>query len=303
MYKQIEFPSLGVTLRGRLYIPDKYSRQHSIIIMAHGFTTTISGMTADRYAEKFHEAGFAVLLYDHCNFGMSDGHPRQELCFWIQARGYIDAIDFVSTIPTICKDNIVVWGASLSSRESFIVGVIDDRVKAIINLVPAYGDDFPIVISNEDAYSFAKKTILNNDIYKLPHTVSKPIPIVSSDQLGSPSALIEISAYRWFIEYGGRYGTNWKNYVSFLSIKQPENFHIGCLAVLIKAPVLMVIADNDEMSGASSDVAIKIYDTIDSQKKKVMINGGHFGLLHYPSTLFNQVSEIQIDFLKEHLRT
>ena len=49
--------------------------------MAHGFTTTINGMTADKYAERFREAHFAVLLYNHRSFGTSDGEPRQEINF------------------------------------------------------------------------------------------------------------------------------------------------------------------------------------------------------------------------------
>ncbi len=44
--------------------------------MAHGFTTTINGMTADKYAEEFREAGFAVALYDHRNLGISDSEPH-----------------------------------------------------------------------------------------------------------------------------------------------------------------------------------------------------------------------------------
>ncbi len=76
--------------------------------MAHGFTTTINGMIADKYAERFRESGFAVLLYDHRNFGISDGEPRQELNFWVQSRGYIDAIDFVITQPEIDTTKIAV---------------------------------------------------------------------------------------------------------------------------------------------------------------------------------------------------
>ncbi len=41
--------------------------------MAHGFTTTINRMAADKYAERNREAGFAVLLYDYRNLGISDG--------------------------------------------------------------------------------------------------------------------------------------------------------------------------------------------------------------------------------------
>ena len=41
--------------------------------------------------------GSRFCLYDHRNFGISDGEPRQQINKWIQARGYRDAIDFVST--------------------------------------------------------------------------------------------------------------------------------------------------------------------------------------------------------------
>jgi len=51
MYKMIEFQSEGATLRGRLYIPENKSENLAIVIMAHGYSATIEGMVADRYAE------------------------------------------------------------------------------------------------------------------------------------------------------------------------------------------------------------------------------------------------------------
>lgn len=301
MYREIAFESQGAVLRGRLYVPQAGSHKHPVVIMAHGFTTTINGMTADKYAERFRDAGYAVLLYDHRNFGLSDGEPRQEICYWIQARGYIDGIDFVITQPEIDTNRIAIWGASLSASEAFLVGSIDDRVQAIINMIPAYGNDFPTSDETNELYSFAKQTLLTDRILDLTHTVSKQMPIVSSDQLGTPSALTELTAYRWFIEYGGRYGTNWKNIVSFNRIKTPELFHIGQCATHLKAPILMVIATNDEMSGANNDVTDYVYQMITQPKQRFDIAGGHFGLLHYPSPLFDQSSLAQIEFLNEYL--
>jgi len=302
MYRNIEFKSQGAILRGKLYLPSNHTGKSPVIIMAHGFTTTINGMTADKYAERFREAGFAVLLYDHRNFGISDGEPRQEINFWVQSRGYIDGIDFVISQIWIDSTKIAVWGASLSAREAFLVGSVDERVKAIINLIPAYGDDSPSEDKDGKLYSFAKNTLLMDNIEDLPHTVTKQIPIVSSDQLGTPSALTEITAYRWFIEYGGRFGTNWENVVSFSNIETPELFHIGQCAPHIKAPILMVVAINDEMSGASPDVTRAIFDWIKQPKEWVDIEGGHFGLLHFPSELFDKSSKAQISFLNKHLK-
>lgn len=302
MFRNIEFKSQGAILRGRLFLPENKSKKNPVVIMAHGFTTTINGMTADKYAERFREEGFAVLLYDHRNFGISDGEPRQEINFWVQSRGYIDGIDFVITQPEIDTSKVAVWGASLSAREAFLVGSVDERVKAIINQIPAYGDNFPTIDTDGKLYSIAKETVLTERIKDLPHTVTGQMPIVSSDQLGTPSALSELTAYRWFIEYGGRYGTNWKNIVSFSNIKIPDLFHIGQCAQYLKAPILMVVATNDEMEGASNEVANEIFKMIEKPKKIVEIDGGHFGLLHYPSSIFDKSSQAQIDFLNKHFK-
>lgn len=302
MYRNIEFKSQGATLRGRLYLPDNKSKKSPVVIMAHGFTTTINGMTADKYAEKFRDAGFAALLYDHRNFGISDGEPRQEINFWVQSRGYIDGIDFAFTQSEIDTTKIAVWGASLSAREAFLVGSVDERIKAIINQIPAYGDNFPEEDKDSKLYSFAKETVLTERIMDLPHKVTEQMPIVSSDQLSTPSALSEITAYRWFIEYGGRYGTNWKNIVSFSNIEIPELFHIGQCALHLKGPILMVVATNDEMEGASNKVTSEVFKMIKQPKEFVEIDGGHFGLLHYPSSIFDKSSKAQIDFLIKYLK-
>ena len=102
-------------------------------------------------------------------------------------------------------------------------------------------------------------------IKDLPHTVTEQMPIVSPDRPGRPSALTELTAYRRFIEYGGRYGTHWKNVVSLLNIK---------------APILMVVVTKD----ARNNVTEAVYNMIEQFKEFVAINGGHFGLLYYPNS-------------------
>lgn len=302
MFKNIEFISQETILRGRLYTPRHSSKnKFPVVIMAHGFTTTIKGMTADKYAERFRDAGFAVVLYDHINLGISDGEPRQEINFWEQARGYIDAIDFVFSQPEINADKIAVWGASMSSREAFFVGTVDDRVKAVIMMIPALGEDIPKEDHDGSQYKFAKATLLHDNIKSLPHTKTERMTIVSADQINAPSVLSELTAYRWFIEYGGRFGTNWQNVVSYARVEVPKDFNLGQLAPKLKAPILMVVATNDEVNGANPEVTKHVYNNINQPKEWVDIDGGHFGLLYYPSVLFDKSSKSQIDFLRRNL--
>lgn len=303
IFKTIEFESQGATLRGRLYLPEHDETRFPVIIMAHGFSTTVNGMTADKYAERFRESGYAVLLYDHRNLGASDGEPRQEINFWVQSRGYVDSISFVSSQPEIDPARIAVWGASLSAGEAFLVGSIDQRVEAVITMIPAFGEELPVKDQDGSSYAFAKETLSKDDIKSLSHETTGKMPIVSNDQIGTPSALTELTAYRWFIEYGGRFGTNWKNVVSFSKIESPKDFHLGQLAKYLKVPVLMIVATNDEMNGANPAVTKHVYNDIDQPKEWVDIDGGHFGLLYYPSEMFEKSSKAQIDFLNRYFKS
>lgn len=300
-YVPVEFPSQGATIRGRLYQPEIRQKLHSIVIMAHGFTATIDGMVADKYAEEFCKAGMAVLLYDHRNFGISDGLPRQEINKWLQARGYVDAINYVCTQTNIDPNNIALWGDSMSGAEVLFIGAMDSRVKAIVVQVPACGDTSAPSEKDGALYRAMVDYLQNGDVTGKPETTTPSMPVVSTDQLGTPSLLKPLTAFRWFIEYGGKYNTGWKNSATYVNPNAETIFHPGLCAPYINAPVLMMISDDDEMEGANSDIARQVYEKIKSPKEIIEMDGGHFGLLNYPSELFKKASQAQCTFLKRYL--
>ena len=301
MFELVEFHSEGATLRGRLYLQRSRSQPAPIVIMAHGFSATISGMVADRYAEVFYEAGFAVLLYDHRNLGISDGEPRQQINRWVQARGYRDAIDYVSALPAIDASRIAIWGDSMSGGEVIVVGAIDPRVRAIIAQVPACGDEPPPADPDGRLFTLIRETLLSGDVSGSEETAIGPMPVVSYDQRGTPSCLEPLTAFRWFIDYGGRYGTKWENWATVIVPETPAPFHPALCAPYVGVPLLMMVAYEDEMHGANSHIARIAYDLAPQPKEWVELDGGHFGLLYYPGELFNQASKVQRDFLIQNL--
>jgi pimeloyl-ACP methyl ester carboxylesterase len=236
--------------------------------MAHGFSATITGMAAEKYAELFCVAGFAVLLYDHRNFGISDGEPRQEINLWIQARGYRAAIDFVTTLSEVDRDRIPIWGDSLSGGEVIAVGALDERVRAIIAQVPACGDEPPPDDPDGKWFETITEIFQQGDVNGTPEAIIGPLPVVSCDQLGAPSLLTPLTAFRWFIEYGACYGTNWENRATRVVPNTPVPFHPVLCAPYLKAPVLMLIAVQDEMPGANSDIARMAYRLAPEPKEK-----------------------------------
>ena len=123
------------------------------------------------------------------------------------------------------------------------------------------------------------------------------MPVVSPDQLSSPSLLLPIQAFRWFIEYGGRHGTGWLNVATRVVPRTGAPFHAGLAAPHLDRPLLMLIAPRDEMPQANPDVSRAAYRSVPGAKELVEIDGGHFGLLHHPSDLFDTASGAQRDFL------
>ncbi|HVF31841.1 MAG TPA: alpha/beta fold hydrolase [Acidimicrobiales bacterium] len=296
MYEEVEFESEGATLRGRFYRPLPGSGSGPLVVMAHGFSATVT-MTADRYAEAFAAHGLAALLYDHRGFGRSGGEPRQRINPWVQARGYRDALTCATTQPGVDGRRIALWGDSFSGSVVLVVAGVDDRVAAVVAQTPATGGQPSPPDPDGRLYDLMRRTIESGDVRGAPDDVQGPLPVVSADQINAPSLLEPIQAYRWFIEYGGRFGTGWENRATRVTPRTPAPFHAGLAAPHISCPVLVHIAPDDEMAGANPVVARAVAESIAGPAEIREIDGGHFGLLHHPSQWFDDASRDQVEFL------
>jgi uncharacterized protein len=284
-------------LRGRLYLPA--GAPAPIVIMSHGFTATIP-MVMDRYAEAFLDHGLAVLAYDHRGHGTSDGEPRGEVNYWVQARGYIDAIGAVREFEEIGASPVALWGDSLSSRVALGVAALDGRVSALVCQVPAFGD----VIGDDDPDGrrlAAMEQFLEAGEFRRPADLWVSSSVVSSDQVASPSALKPLSAFRWFIEYGGRYGSRWTNRVVFTAPVDAPDYDPFACAPRVALPVMVNMSPADEMEGADSHVTRAVFDRLPGPKELLEVEGGHFGIIEYPSEAFDRASRAQAEFLARSL--
>lgn len=300
MVEDIEFTSQDAVLRGRFYRDEEWTELRPAIIMAHGFSGTIT-MVVDRYAETFAEAGFVVLLYDHAGFGRSGGEPRQVINPWVQARGYLDAVSHLRTVDGVDPSRVAVWGDSLSGGEALVVAAVDERVAAVVAQVPVCGlREAP---EDRDGTLFAalRRTLHDGDVSGSGGASVGPLPVVSADQLGTPSLLTPLTAFRWFIEYGARHGSGWENVATRLTPDTPVPFHPGLCSPHLQIPSFWVLSPTDEMPAANPVVARKAYERAGGQKEVLEVGGGHFGLLYWPSELFDVAASAQRGFLERVL--
>ncbi|MFF3335649.1 alpha/beta hydrolase [Streptomyces sp. NPDC002888] len=131
----VEFTADGdVTLRGWLYLPDAEGPRPAIT-MAHGYGGNRE-MGLDRYARKFADAGFVVLVHDHRTFGASDGEPRNDVDPWRQIADWRRAISFLEARPEVDADRIGVWGTSFAGGHAIVLGATEVRIRCVVSQVP-----------------------------------------------------------------------------------------------------------------------------------------------------------------------
>src|SRR4051794_23108907 len=99
MRTDIRFHAGGLTLAGWLYRPAG-DGPHPLVVLSHGFSV-LMGRGLAGSAEASARAGVVCLVYEHRNFGASEGAPRHEIDPWQQIADMRDAISHARTLPGI----------------------------------------------------------------------------------------------------------------------------------------------------------------------------------------------------------
>ncbi len=296
----VEFDSGGETIRGWLYEPERPDGLTPGIVMLHGFSATATGMVADQYAEAFAEIGVAALLIDPRGFGLSDGEPRHIANEWQQARDVIAGIDHLTGSNSVDPKRIGVWGDSIGGGVAVVVAAVDSRVQALAVQVPGFGEEILPADNDGSWFETIRNVLAVGDLDSYGRE-SINLPVVSSDQEAAPSHIPTLTAYHWFINYGARYGTNWYNRATYELLDTPRPFESQPCVPHVQAPILMVIAEDDEVPAANSNVARHCYANASEPKELLELDGGHFGLLYHDSPEFHASVEAQQDFLQRVL--
>ncbi len=295
MREDIAFSSDGATLRGWLYHPQTAQGPSPAIVMAHGFSAT-KEMFLDDFAAVFAAAGFAVLVYDHRNFGASSGEPRGEIDPIAQIRGYRDAITWLQERPGIDPDRIGVWGSSYSGGHVMVVGATDSRVKCVVAQVPALDAYRTFTQSGRDLLLAFRQQFNADRKARYRGEAPAMIPVVP-DTAGGVGALATQESIDFFLTLGAR-AKNWQNSVTLRSIEYltayVPAFYIPRIA---PTPFMMVVARNDSLIPA--ELALEAFATAGEPRKLLTLECGHFA--PYTGDTFRTVSAAECAWFVEHL--
>ncbi|MFI5623063.1 alpha/beta hydrolase [Nocardioides sp. NPDC051685] len=295
--EDIEFQGEGdVTLRGWFYPARNSSGPGPAIVVTHGLSG-VKEMYLDDYAEYFAKAGLNVIVYDHRNFGDSDGLPRQEADPVLQYRDIRNAITYAITRPEVDGARIGIWGTSYSGGHVMVVAAIDRRVKAVVSQVPGVsGSGMLNRAVRPDFLAHARAQFDGDRLHRFTGGEPTMLPAVTAnpmDQAVMPAA----DAFEWFQKIPER-APNWKNELTARSMEMAVEYEPGSyISRISPTPLLMIVATEDAV--APVQLALDAYQEAREPKEIRVIPGGHFDA--YEGVGFEESASAARDHFVKHL--
>jgi fermentation-respiration switch protein FrsA (DUF1100 family) len=270
----IEFDADGATLRGWFYPADKATGPAQTVVLAHGFSA-VKEMYLDAFAEAFAAGGLNALVFDHRNFGASDGEPRQEIDPWAQIRDYRHAITYASSLSGVDADRIGVWGSSYSGGHVLVVAAIDRRVRAVVAQVPLISGSANLqALVRADFIAGLREGFDADRQARFAGKEPAMLPVVAEDPLAA-SALPTPDSWTWFTETAASRAPSWKNEVTLRSVEMFSEYEPGSyISRISPTPLLLMPAQEDHLTPAR--LALEAYEEAREPKKLVLLPGGHF---------------------------
>jgi uncharacterized protein len=266
------------------------------VIMAGGFAVTKEPGT-DRFAQRFHDAGFGVLAFDYRRIGESGGQPRQVLPIRDQLGDWQAAIDFARTLPGVDPTRLALWAFSASGGHVLRVAARNPDLAAVIAQTPYIGG--LAATRNTSRYQqplamlrFTGRGILDGlgglvgcrprlvPLAGEPGTVAM---LTTPDSLDGPRAL-----------QADRY-PDWQQAVAARSALRLAFYRPGRFASRVRCPLLVLVCDQDRTAPAAQ--AVRAANRA-PRAEVVRMSGGHYAPF---MDAHEQAVEVELSFLHRHL--
>jgi fermentation-respiration switch protein FrsA (DUF1100 family) len=273
MRRDVEFNAEGTILRGWLYVPEDAAGRIPGVVMAHGFTA-VKEMYLDRYAEVFAAAGLGVLVFDHRNFGASDGDPRGEIDPWAQVRDYRHAVTFARTMPELDPRRIGIWGTSYSGGHVMVVGALDRRVRCVVSQVPAISGHHASLRRVPAPQVPVLLAAFVEDRERRFRGAPPAMRPVLPREPGGPAVFSGEDAIAFFRTAAER-APSWRDEITLRSVEMAREYEPAVyISRVSPTPLLVVAATDDNLTG--TDLTLEAYERALQPKHLLLIPGGHF---------------------------
>jgi uncharacterized protein len=130
--QKVEFLSEGYKIVGNLFKPISFKEGDVLpAIITVGPMTGVKEQVAGLWAKHLANAGFITLVFDHRNFGESEGTPRQHEDPAKKIEDLKNASSFLGSLPDVDATNIGACGISTGGGYVLQSAAWDRRIKAV----------------------------------------------------------------------------------------------------------------------------------------------------------------------------
>lgn len=261
-----------VKLDAWLYRPGEGGEKRPVIVMSHGLAA-VKDLYLDPFARSFCEAGFAVVVFEHRNYGNSEGIPRLDVDPWKQIRDTQDVISYAQTLPFVGAERVGVWGTSFSGGHALVLGAIDRRVKSVVAQVPTVDGHGTfrrrqpphLVAAQEAKFAEERSRLFRGE----PPTLLPLLPEGDAPGVFKDPAAIE------FFERPESNPPSFEKKMTLLSAERARDYDpVQFIDRISPTPLLMIVADDDTVTG--TDLSLKAFERALPPKELVLFKGAHW---------------------------
>jgi pimeloyl-ACP methyl ester carboxylesterase len=270
----------------------KSVQKPGVIIMAHGLAC-LRQFKLVQFAQRFAQAGHAVVLFDYRYWGGSTGRPRELVSLQAQLEDWRTMLMHVAQRKSIDSRKIVLWGISLSAGYVLDIASENKNIQAVIALNPFVdgaesAKQYPLQLLPK-ALKISSQDYMGAKVGMQP----KSLPVVSEQELcfvpvaGAYEGYQSIlhSDYYWSGEIPARVFFNLIRYRPMQNLRR------------IAVPVLYIASKQDSLIPLeiSREAATNIAPYADYHEWEMR----HFDIYH--GKWFEKAVAVQLDFLNQHI--
>jgi pimeloyl-ACP methyl ester carboxylesterase len=131
----VSFDSGGMHCAATVYRPGGATGVVGCVVMGNGITLTRKD-GIPYYAQRFADAGFAVVAFDYRHWGDSGGEPRRTVSLRRQLEDWRAAVQYARGLEGVNPERVALWGMSLGGGLALMTAAADPRLAATVALVP-----------------------------------------------------------------------------------------------------------------------------------------------------------------------
>jgi uncharacterized protein len=270
------------------------------VVMAGGAGVTKEPAT-DRFAARFHAAGYSVVAFDYRHIGESGGTPRQVVRIAEQLADWEAALDCAAALPEVEPSKVAGWGFSLAAGHLFrlaarpagqrrlaaviaqapLVDGAASSPRALTHETPAVLARFPLIALRDVARGLAGREPL---VVPLAGPRGAVAMLTTPDACDSESALNPGNAY-----------PDWPQTIAARSVVPIAMYRPGRTASRITCPLLAVISTRDQVvlaaPGLKAARRVRAAEILE-------VDGAHYAAF---LDQHEAVVAAELDFLRRHL--